>query len=430
MNNKTKDVIIVGLALFAMFFGAGNLIFPPFLGLTAGTDWITCGAGFFITAIGFPLLGVIAVAKGGSIDKIGNKVSPLFSKIFGTIVVLSIGPLLAIPRTGATAYELGIQPIYPQISALMISIIFFGLTLIFVIKPSSVVDKIAKILTPLLLIMILAIIFKGLFNPIGTPSSSMGSNAFSVGFSEGYQTMDAIASLVFAGVVLSTVIAKGYSSIRDQVDITIKAGVIAAAFLIIIYGGLIYLGASANNVYSADITKAQLLSSITTDVLGDFGKIALGIVAFLACLTTSIGLTATVGDFFNRLSKDKVPYSLIVIVTCVFSCFVANRGVETIVKVAVPLLVTVYPVAIVLILLNVVGSLIPDSFYGGAVTGAFLISLYDGMNAAGYNYDVVTNILNKIPLYSAGFGWILPSLVGGIITLMIFGRNRSGRMFN
>lgn len=424
MNNKTKDIIIVGLALFAMFFGAGNLIFPPSLGLTSGKDWITCGFGFFITAIGMPLLGIIAVSKaGGSIDRIGNKVHPVFSKIFATVVILAIGPLLAIPRTGATAYELGVLPMFPKVGSVVVSIIFFGLTLFFVIKPSTIVDKIAKILTPLLLIMILAIIIKGVMSPIGSPQSVMSDNPFTVGFNEGYQTMDALASLIFGGVILYSVIAKGYVKTQDQVKITIKAGFIAAFFLAIIYGGLVYLGASANSVYPLDLSKTELLMRIANHALGSFGKVALGIVAFLACLTTSIGLTATVGDFFNKLSNDKIPYIVIVIITCVFSCVFANKGVEMIVSIAVPLLVAVYPIAIVLILLNLFGDAIPNSYYFGAVFGAMIVSLHDGIVQAGYKIDLITNIINKIPLYDKGFGWILPAFIGGLITLVLL-RNK------
>ncbi len=423
MNNKTKDILIVGLALFAMFFGAGNLIFPPKLGLTAGKDWIICGLGFFATAIGMPLLGIIAVSKaGGSIDKIGNKVSPLFSKIFGTIVILAIGPLLAIPRTGATAFELGFKQIFPN-AGIIISVIFFGITLLFVLKPSKIVDRIGKILTPLLLIMIITIIIKGFISPLGQPETVMSDSPFATGFTEGYQTMDALASLVFGGVILLSVISKGYVNIKEQVNITVKAGFIAAALLAIIYGGLTYLGACTNTIYPSNIEKSVLLIQITNNLLGDFGKIALGIVAFLACLTTSIGLTATVGDFFNKLSNKKISYNFIVITTSIFSCIFANVGVEKIVNIAVPLLSAVYPVAIVLILLNLVAEYIPNKFYPGAVIGAMVISLYDGIKAAGFKINFITNLFNKIPLYDAGFGWVFPAIIGGLLTLIIM-RNK------
>ncbi|QXM06548.1 branched-chain amino acid transport system II carrier protein [Crassaminicella indica] len=426
MNKKTKDVFVLGLALFAMFFGAGNLIFPPSLGLIAGKNWIVCAIGFFITAIGMPLLGIIASAKaGGTIDDVGNKVGSTFSKIFATIIILAIGPLLAIPRTGATTYEMGIKPIFSGFSPILASIIFFGLTLYFVIKPSEIVDKVGKILTPLLLIMIFVIIIKGIFSPLGTATTIMKESPLSKGFTEGYQTMDALASLVFAGVMLSSLVGKGYTDIKEQVSLTIKAGILAAIGLGLVYGGLIYLGASANSVYALDTPKSDLLMAITNTLLGDFGKVALGIVVALACLTTSIGLTATVGSFFNKLSNNKLSYTFIVIATCIFSAIFANVGVEMIVKVAVPLLVTVYPVAIVLIIMNVFDGFIPSASYTGAVTGALIISLYDGLHIMGVDVGFLENIINKIPLSSFGFAWLIPAVIGGILTALLFSKKNS-----
>ncbi|MBF8982556.1 branched-chain amino acid transport system II carrier protein [Lutibacter sp. B2] len=415
MKNKNKDVIVLGLALLAMFFGAGNLLFPPSLGLIAGKSWIICGIGFFITAIGMPLLGIIGAAKaGGTIQDVGNKVGPTFSKIFSTVIILAIGPLLAIPRTGATTFETGIKPIFSSASPILVSIIFFGLTLFFVIKPSNIIDKVGKILTPLLLILIFTIIYKGIVSPIGVASTVMEGNPLSKGFTDGYQTMDALASLVFGSVMITSLIAKGYNKVEDQVSLTIKAGVIAATGLAVIYGGLMYLGSTASSVFPADMNKADLLIAITDNLLGDFGKIALGVVVSLACLTTSIGLTATVGTFFNKLTNDRLSYQSIVIATCVFSAVFANVGVDRIVSIAVPLLVTLYPVAIVLILMTVFDNFIPKGAYPGAVFGALLLSLYDGISTI--DMASLGSLISKIPFASAGFAWLLPALLFGMIS--------------
>ncbi|MCY6356115.1 branched-chain amino acid transport system II carrier protein [Clostridium sp. ZS2-4] len=421
MNKRSKDILVLGTALFAMFFGAGNLIFPPSLGLLAGKNWIVCGLGFFLTAIGMPLLGIVAVSKaGGTIGHIGDKVHPVFSKIFAIIIILSIGPLLAIPRTGATTYEMGIKPLFPAISPVIASIIFFGLTLYFAIKPSDMVDKIAKILTPLLLIMVFAIIIKGIVAPLGTPTTEMTINPLSKGFTEGYQTMDALASLLFGGVVLNSIISKGYASERDHIGMTIKAGIIASIGLVLVYGGLIYLGASTNSVFPVDKPKADLLMAITNTLFGSFGKVALGIVVSLACLTTSIGLTSTVGTYFSDLSNNTISYRAIVIITVIFSTIFANVGLEKIVSLAVPLLVTVYPIAIVLILMNIFDDYIPKAAYTGAVLGTLIVSLYDGASAAGVNTAAIANIINKLPLASEGFAWILPSIIGALIATLLF----------
>lgn len=420
MRKDNKDVLVVGVGLFAMFFGAGNLIFPPYLGLISGNSWVVSGIGFAITAIGMPLLGIISIAKaGGTIYDVGNKVGSLFSKIFASIVVLSIGPLLAIPRTGATAFEMGIRPIFSNINAITSSIIFFGLTLYFVIKPSEVVDKIAKILTPFLLITIAIIIFKGIISPIGVPKKLVVQNIFFKGFSEGYQTMDALASLVFGEVILSSIINKGYKDTKTQVNLTIKSGAIAAIGLALVYGGLIYLGASASSVFPNNIDKSNLLIGITDTLLGSYSKIVLGIVATLACLTTSIGLTATVGEFFSKLSNNKLDYRTIVIFTCIFSAIISNIGVQAIVNISVPLLIAVYPVAIVLILINIFGNYIPKEACIGAVIGAMFVSLYDSFLAANININIWGDIINIIPFSDVGFGWLIPSIFGGIIGILL-----------
>lgn len=285
------------------------------------------------------------------------------------------------------------------------------------------VDKIAKILTPLLLIMVFAIIIKGIVSPLGTPTTEMTINPLSKGFTEGYQTMDALASLLFGGVVLNSIMSKGYVSERDHVGMTIKAGIIASIGLVLVYGGLIYLGASTNSVFPVDKPKADLLMAITNTLFGRFGKVPLGIVVSLACLTTSIGLTATVGTYFSDLSNNKISYKAIVIITVIFSTIFANIGLEKIVSLAVPLLVAVYPIAIVLILMNIFDDYIPKAAYTGAVLGTLIVSLYDGASAAGVNTTSIANIINKLPLASEGFAWIIPSIIGALISTLLF-KNR------
>lgn len=426
MDKKKRDILIVGTALFAMFFGAGNLIFPPSLGLMAGKDWITCGIGFFITAIGMPLITIIAVCKaGGTIDDIGNKVGPKFSKIISTVIILAIGPLFAIPRTAATTFETGIKPSLPGISPIIVSIVFFAITLFFVINPSEIIDKIAKILTPLLLIIMFILIIKGIISPLGKPVTEMTTSPFPKGFTEGYQTMDALASLLFAAVIINSLKSKGYTSKNDQISMTIKAGIVSSVCLAVIYGGLMYLGASTNSIFPIDKPKGDLLIAITYMSLGSFGKIALGLVVSLACLTTSIGLTATVGNYFNELSNNKISYRAVVIITVIFSTIVSNVGLDKLIAFTLPVLVTMYPVAIVLVLMSLIGKIIPDNSYVGAIFTTFIVSLYDGLKMAGANVDFIGNIIMQIPLAKQGFSWIIPSIIGGIVSTLLLSRRKN-----
>ncbi|RKD21539.1 branched-chain amino acid:cation transporter, LIVCS family [Caminicella sporogenes DSM 14501] len=427
MSKKSKDVFVVGMALFAMFFGAGNLIFPPALGLVSGKSWIQCMIGFFLTGIGMPILGILAVSKaGGTINDLGNKINPIFSKILGTVIILAIGPLLAIPRTGATVFEMGVKPIFKNSNSIIFSIIYFGITLFFVIKPSGIVDKIGKFLTPILLLIVSAIMIKGIISPIGTPITTNIEKPFSTGFVEGYQTMDALASIVFGGIIMLSLAEKGYNSKKEQINLTMKAGLIAGIGLAFVYGGLLYIGATSSSIFPTNIHKTNLIIGITEKILGSFGKYGIGLAVSVACLTTSIGLTATVGNYFNNLTNGKLSYKIIVIATTIFSAIFANIGVEQIIKFAVPLLVTVYPIAIVLIIMSLFDNFIKNKgAYSGAVFGALFVSLIDGFSAIGINTSFIGKFMNTLPLSKAGFAWILPAIIGSLISSkLIINKNR------
>lgn len=423
-----KDVLVIGLALFAMFFGAGNLIFPPYIGILSGSKWFMSLLGFLLTGIGLPLIGIIVMSKNdGKFENFAGKVGSSFSKVLGVVIMLAIGPLLAIPRTGATTYEMAIKPLFPHVSPVIVTTIYFAINLYLVINPSSVVDKIGKVLTPVLLAMLSIIIVKGIITPIGQPISTDIVNPFSKAFAEGYQTMDALASTVFAGIIIGSVVAKGYKETKDQIKLTLLSGVIAATGLLIVYGGLMYLGATASGVFSSDISKTQLTIAITERLLGSFGKIALGIAVGFACLTTSVGLTATAGEFFSNLTNNKISYKAVVIVVTLFSAVVSNFGVEAIVKLAVPLLVTVYPVVIVLIILNIFDEFIKNkNSYLYAVYLTLIVSIVDGLAAIGINLKGAQALISKLPFAKANFAWIVPALVGVILPLL-FGRKQNGQ---
>ena len=428
MNKKTSDVVVVGVALFAMFFGAGNLIFPPFMGLLSGTQWKLALAGFLITGIGMPLLGIMAAARaGGTVEHLGSRVNPTFGRVLSIVVILAIGPLLAIPRTCATAFELGVRPAFESFPPAVFSLVFFGITLYFALNRSAVVDRIGKFLTPFLLVTLAWIIIKGVVTPLGTPLDTELPRAFGRGFNEGYQTMDALASIVFAEIVIAALVFKGYASVADQVKMTSLAGLIAATGLGLVYGGLMYLGATAGSLYPQDVERTDLLVGIAQGLLGGSGKVALGLAVGFACLTTSIGLTATVGDYFSSLSKGKVGYKSICIATAVFSGVFATVGVTTIVAVAVPLLVTVYPVAIGLILLTMLG-IKHRAAYTGAVIGALITSVPDALAAAGVPVQFLSTAVGRIPLASAGFSWIIPTLVGALVGWILAKKGIGGQI--
>lgn len=421
MNKKNRDVLVVGFALFAMFFGAGNLIFPPYLGVLAGDKWPMAMAGFLITGIGLTLLGIVSIAiSGTSINDMADKVHPKFGAVLGSVIMIIIGPLFAIPRTAATTFEIAVQPIIPGSSNLVFILIFFAITLYFAIKPASVVDNIGKILTPVLLFVLLLIIGKGIINPIGQVAALSEPVGFSRGFSEGYQTMDTLGSVILASIIIESIIAKGYTDKKTRVSMTIKAGMIAAIGLSVVYIGLMYLGAGMSSTFDGTVERTTLIMAITQGVLGGFGKYALGITVGLACLTTSIGLTSAAGDFFSNLTNGKLSYRLIAIVTVVVSALIASMGVQKIVAFSVPILCLVYPVVIVLIVMTVLfGSKIKSRApYAGAVLGTFLVSFVDFLIGMGAQSSVLSSIQSSLPFAKAGFGWIIPAIFTSIIFVL------------
>lgn len=420
MNSQLKNGIIIGLALFAMFFGAGNLIFPTSVGLLAGDQWKAAMLGFLATGVGLPLLGIFAIIKmGGTLSNFSSKLGKFASTAYGMTIITSLA-LVAVSRTAATTFEMSISPLLPNASPIISSIIFFSITLLLVFNPSGIIDRIGKILTPVLLIMLSIIIIKGIIIPIGNPINIIDSTQFSKGFFGGYQTMDALGSVMLGGIITASLLEKGYSDKKSQMKVAIIAIIVAGVGLASVYGGLLFLGSTSSSILSPDLSRTNLTISIVQLVLGETGKIVLGLCVAFACLTTSIGVTATVGDYYENLTKGKIKYKLIVTITCILCAIISNIGVEAIITIATPLLIMIYPVTIVLIGINLF-SKESLSHYSvkGAVFGALSISIFDGLKAVNISFESIDKIISYIPLASQNFAWITPAILGFILGLII-----------
>lgn len=427
MKKEVKDCIVIGFALFAMFFGAGNLIFPPHLGFLTGSKWLETFAAFALTGIGLPMLGIFAVGKaGGNLQGFAGKVHPLFAYILGTIIILEIGPILAMPRTAATTYEISVLPFAPQVSPIVSSIVFFSLVLLVSVFPSKVVNAVGKYLTPMLIIVLAAIIIRALITPLGTPQPAETSNFFRTGFLEGYQTMDTLASMMFATIVMQAIKACGYTDERAKIKLNIAAGVIAALGLMLVYGGLMYAGACSGKIFPQGITRTALLIGICGKLWGIAGKIILAISMMLACFTTAVGLTATTGHYFANLSKNKVPYTVVVIIVCVVSCWFSVYGVENIIRYSVPLLQALYPVCIFLTFMNLIDRFIPNRFfYIGGTVGTLTVSTLDAISSSGTligrDFHKLSDLLQRLPLSNLGIAWVIPAAAGALLAGFTFG---------
>ncbi|WP_101773155.1 branched-chain amino acid transport system II carrier protein [Peptostreptococcus faecalis] len=421
-TNNVKDIFTFGFALFAMFFGAGNLIFPPYLGILSGEKWFTAFAGFTFADAGLALLAVIAIALcHGQIMELFGRIGRIPAILLSLADIMCVGPLLVIPRTGATTYEMGIVPLVGDVPIIIVVIIFFALTFALTVKPSKVIDIVGQFLTPVLIIALSIIIIKGVVSPIGDISSNvLIDNVFQRGILDGYQTMDCFVSIAVGGVLMLTLMNKGYSEPKEQVKMLVKAGVIACIGLGLIYGGLTYLGATVSTVYGQDVQQSIVIVKITEALLGNTGKIVLALAVSLACLTTSIGLTSATADYVSMITKNKINYTYSVLFTCIFAAGAATMGVSGLVKIANPILAIVYPPTIVLIILAFFKEKIKnDNIYKGAVLFSIIISV---LTLASTKYAGL-EFVNSLPLAPYGFNWVVPAVIGGIIGKFIPGKN-------
>lgn len=410
-QHKTKTIFTLGFALFAMFFGAGNLILPPFIGLKTGDEWYLAMSGFISSGILGPFLGVLVIVLfGGTFIKFGSRISKNLAVITGASIMLCIGPLVAIPRTGATTYEVGILPLLPEASAILCSIIYFAIVFVLSISPSKIVDIIGKFLTPLLLIVLLLLIVAGVVNGAQSFHQEMiDQPSFAYGFIEGYQTLDVLAAVVFASLIIEGAKRKGFVEVKQQRNIVIYSGILSVTCLIVIYGGLMYLGSIATNV-NPDISRTELLIHISKSVLGHYGTMVISLAISLACLTTSIALTTSFAEFFRDLFNNKVSYRFLITICIIVSAIFSVLGVDSIIEYAGAILNFVYPIVLVMIIYMLIfgNNITSNKPYLSAVLVTIVISILNLL----INFNIIPDILVSFPLRAYGVEWVLPSLLG------------------
>jgi len=419
----TKETFIVGFALFALFFGAGNLILPPFLGFFAGREWYLVALGFVISGVGIPLLGILAHARlQGSMFNFANKISPIFSIIF-CVLVYMIAVAIPAPRTAAVTHEIAVAPFF-NISPITTSIVYYLLVFVFVIKRSTVINNMGKFLTPAILILLLIIIFSGFFSdylPMGEPVTKMPILS---GFFEGYQTFDAIAALVVGGVIIISVKLKGYTAQSEIRTIITSSAFLAALGLLFVYGGLIYNGAMVNSEFPDTITRTELLSGISFLNLGSFAQIALAILVALACFTTAVGIVTGTADFLAERIGKPIVYPITVVSACLMGVVVGALSVNAIIEIALPVLLLIYPITIVLIILNVLSEVYRTKLIMTAtVVATIIFSLPDAFKYL-ISPESFENIKHLIPLADYGLGWVIPALTVFIIAVIFQNFNK------
>ena len=415
MNKRTQDIFVSGLALFAIFFGAGNLIFPPYLGVTTGHGWFPTMCGFLLADPVIPILTVFITAfAGGRAVDIGKRVSPGFAKLLSLVAIICIGPAFAIPRTAATTHEVGVMPFFPNAPAFVTSLIFFGITFALAYKESGVVDIIGKYITPALLVFLVLIIAKAIITPVGAIVPVEHDGGFFIsGFYEGYQTLDALAAPLFTGIVVADLIRKGYgeTSEKERRSFIMMVGLVAFVALAVVYGGLTYLGAQGSSMFTGDDGRVEILVSLVGLLFGNFGKVALALAVALACLTTSVGLTSAAGNFFEDISNGKIKYGVTVIIVTVISFALSLIGVDAIIALAGPVLTIVYPIIIALAFYMMFNKRVRyDMAYIVMVAGVLVVAIIETVGAK-IGLGGLAESIQNLPLGQFGFTWFVPSLI-------------------
>lgn len=432
-----RQTLFVGITLFSMFFGAGNLILPPLLGVQAGSDGLPAILGFFVTGVGLPVLGIVAVALSGTLRDLATRVHPTFARVFVALVYLAIGPCLAIPRTASTAFEM-LAPLLPEgvsleLARLAFSVAFFVVAYALALHPGRLTRLLGRVTGPALIALIVVVVASALVSlpgmtPAPAPVAPYDGAPAVAGFLTGYQTMDLLASLTFGLVIATNVRALGVTAPRDVTRAVCGAGVIAGVLMMAVYGGLCVVGYELS-AELASVTNGAVV--ITASASAHFGLAGTAIVAaifLLACLNVCIGLISCCGSYFSE-ELPRVSYRACALAFAAFSCAVSNLGLDAIISFSATLLGALYPPAIVLVAMGLLRrrcDAVPAVWpwtVGVTVAVSAAEALRDALAPA------LALPLDVLPLAGMGLGWVLPALLAAALSsaLSVLLRRRHAR---
>ncbi len=425
--------------LFGMFFGAGNLIFPASMGQLAGRNLWLASVGFLITGVGLPLLGVAAlgISREEGLLELSSRVSKGYGLFFTCLLYLTIGPFFAIPRCATVSYTVGIQRMLPEtgqnLALAVFSLVFFGAVLFFSLRPGEILTWIGKVLNPLFLCFLAVLILRALTAPLGSvadidPTGSYATAALPTGLLEGYNTMDALASLAFGIIVVNAIRGLGVEEPGQVAKSTVLAGLFSSLLMAAIYLMVTVVGAQSRGLFEASSNGGEALAQIAEHYFGPAGALILAATVTIACLKTAVGLITSCGETFVKIFPHGPSYRVWAVTFCVVSFLIANLGLNAILDYSTPVLMFLYPLSIVLILLTLCGG-----FFGNdktvlkwtigctAVASVFdLLRTLPGETQAFFHLEgVVAWAQNWLPLCKQGFGWGLPAFVGLVIGLVL-----------
>ncbi len=430
-----QEIITVASMLFGLFFGAGNLIFPASMGQMSGANMWPAAAGFLITGVGLPLLGVAAlgISRENGLLGLSSRVSRKYGLLFTCLLYLTIGPFFAIPRCATVSFTVGIEQLLPQtdqtLALALFSLLFFAAVLFFSLRPGEILTWIGKVLNPLFLCFLAILIIRALSEPLGqiaeiAPSGTYITDAFATGLLEGYNTMDALAGLAFGIIVVNAIRSLGVSEPDEIAKSTVKAGLLSAMLMALIYVLVTMIGAQSRGSFAAAANGGEALAQIAEHYFGSIGALILAFTVTLACLKTAIGLITSCAETFVKLFPHGPGYHIWAIGFCLLSFLIANLGLNAIIACSMPVLMFLYPLAIVLILLTLFGKAFHDDRHvlrwtiGMTVIAAIydlLRSLPASLLSALSLDQPIHWISDMVPLAAQGFGWIPLSLLGFLL---------------
>ena len=425
-----KKGFLIGLLLFGIFFGAGNLIFPAELGFRAGVNFYPAILGFVLSGVGIAIITLVlgTMVKGGYKNEISIKVDPKFATSYLTILYLAIGPFFAIPRTAGTSFSIGIAPVTGngRLPLLIFSAIYFLFAYLIAINPSKLMDRVGKILTPMFAMLIISLIAVGNmnFHALNQGEMSNAMSALKTGFLEGYNTLDALASVSFCLIATSSIKTFGFSSKKEYIKIMAIVGIVTAIFFSSLYIGLGALGNKFSvpaEVLADPNTNigTYILSKSSYELFGSFGQVFLGAMTILTCFTTTAGLIVVVSEYFVD-TFPRFKYKTYVNIFTFIGFAMSNFGLNTIIKISVPVLRILYPITIVIVAIIILNKFVRLSKSGMAVT-VILTTVFSGIEVMGSVLKVkaINTVMSFFIGGDSGFFWINIAVLGIVLSLLL-----------
>ena len=433
-----KKGALTGLLLFGIFFGAGNLIFPPTLGAQSGEQFLPAIAGFVFSGVGIAVLTLIigTLNPKGYIYEISKKISPLFATIYLAALYLSIGPFFAIPRTATTSYAVGISPLLAEadkgLGLIVFTLIYFVAAYLIALNPSKILDRIGRILTPVFALLIIILVILGAFkygaNAPQTATEAYQISAFGAGFLEGYNTLDALASVAFSVIAVQTLKQLGFSSKKEYISTIWVVGIVVALGFSALYIGLGFLGNHfpvTEEAMKGGTPGVYILSQATQEIFGSTAQLFLAAMVTVTCFTTTVGLIVSTAEFFNG-RFPQIGYKIYATVFTLIGFSIANLGLDAIIKYSVPVLVILYPITITIVMIVIVNKFVPLSKPGMQLTMALVTAIaVTSVLASSFEIATLTNLINSLPFANASLPWLVPAIIGILLSLVLPNKQES-----